>query len=121
MMKLTKLTISNDPGLYKRGEKQAISMQLLIRISITMATKKATMKKKKKTTTPGAAARKVLNLAEKVEVLKELEKGRSVRSIAEDIGVGKTQISDTNKKQKQIEESWENGANGSKKQLKKRK
>ena len=80
-----------------------------------MATKTKKATKKKKTTTT-ATKRKALELTERIEVLKLLDNGRSVRSIAEEFGVGKTQISDVNMKRKEIEESWENGVNGTKKQ-----
>ena len=53
--------------------------------------------------------RKVLTLAERVAVLNKIESGKFCRSVAEEIGVGKTQIQNIVKDKDNIRKRWEAG------------
>ena len=64
--------------------------------------------------------RKVLTLKERVSVVKEAEKGKFCRSIAEEIGVGKTQIQSIVKEKEEIMKRWESGSRGDAKYTKPR-
>ena len=54
----------------------------------------------------------MLTLKERVSVVKEAEKGKFCRSIAEEIGVGKTQIQSIVKEKEEIMKRWESGNRG---------
>ena len=58
--------------------------------------------------------RKVLTLNEKIRVL-ELSKGKSARKIADQFGVGKTQIQNILKRKAEVLEDVENNVSGEKK------
>ena len=52
--------------------------------------------------------RKVLTLDERVKAIKLVESGKSSRKVAEDFGVGRTQIQETLKRKREIMEDYEN-------------
>lgn len=58
--------------------------------------------------------RKVLTLNEKIRVL-ELSKSKSARKIADEFGVGKTQIQNILKRKAEVLEDVENNVSGEKK------
>ena len=55
--------------------------------------------------------RKVLTLDERVKAIKLVESGKSSRKVAEDFGVGRTQIQETLKRKREIMEDYENNLN----------
>ena len=65
--------------------------------------------------------RKVLTLAERVAVLNKIDSGMSCRSVAEELGVGKTQIQNIVKEQEDIRKRWASGECSDKKYAKVRK
>ena len=65
--------------------------------------------------------RKILTLEERVSVLSKIEKGQSCRSVAEELGVGKTQIQNIVKDKEDILKQWAAGESSSKKYTKVRK
>ena len=65
--------------------------------------------------------RNVLTLEERVSVLNKIKKGQSCRSIAEEIGVGKTQIQNIIKDKEDILKRWAAGESSHKKCTKVRK
>lgn len=68
-----------------------------------------------------AQKRKFLTLEQRVRVIEKLDKGLSVRKIAEELDCGKTQISNIKADKKAILEEWESGCRSSAKCVKKRK
>ena len=54
--------------------------------------------------------RKILTLQERISVLKELDSGKSCRQVADELGVGKTQIQSIRKRKRKIQEDFENNA-----------
>ena len=54
--------------------------------------------------------RNILKLEERVSVLKKVEDGKSCRSIALELGVGKTQIQSIVKEKDEIMKRWESGS-----------
>ena len=54
--------------------------------------------------------RKILTLQERISVLKELDSGKSCRQVADELGVGKTQIQSIRKRKREIQEDFENNA-----------
>ena len=57
--------------------------------------------------------RKVLTLDERVKVIKQLESGKSSRKVADEFGVGRTQIQETLKRKREIFEDYDNNLNPS--------
>jgi predicted DNA-binding protein YlxM (UPF0122 family) len=53
-------------------------------------------------------SRKVLTLEQRLEVVKHLENGKSLREIAQIMGVGRTQIQTINKRKAEILEDYGN-------------
>jgi DNA-binding NarL/FixJ family response regulator len=68
-----------------------------------------------------SSKRKFLTLEQRVEVLKKLDKGLSVRKVAEELNCGKTQISNIKADRVQILSQWEAGGRSTAKCVKKRK
>ena len=64
--------------------------------------------------------RKALTLEEKVKVIRLNEKGESVRRIAAELDVGKTQIASIVKSREEVLKQWEDGAASGRKILKAR-
>lgn len=62
--------------------------------------------------------RKVLNLYERVEVLRHIDSGTSYRKIAQIFGVGRTQIANIFKRKSEILEDYENDVPGNRKRRK---
>ena len=65
--------------------------------------------------------RKILALHERIAVLDKTKEGRSCRSIAEDLGVSKTQIQEIVRNKKSIRQQWETGGRAERKYSKVRK
>jgi hypothetical protein len=66
--------------------------------------------------------RKCLTLEQRVDVLKKLDSGRSVRDVAAEFGVGKTQIAMVRSTQREsVKSLWEEGERSDKKTVKRRK
>ena len=65
--------------------------------------------------------RKVLTLEERVSVLDKIEKGQSCCPVAEELGVGRTQIQNIVKNKKDILKQWADGESSSKMYTKVRK
>lgn len=61
--------------------------------------------------TPASKKRKVLTLEDRVKVIKLLESGRSTRLVAEEFGVGKTQVQQTLKRKAEFMSDYENNVN----------
>lgn len=55
-------------------------------------------------------SRKILTLEERINVLKEIDKGKSCRQVAEELGVGKTQIQSIKKRKRELLDDFENNA-----------
>ena len=68
-----------------------------------------------------ASKRKVLTLEDRVAVVKRLNEGISVRSIAKEFDCGKTQISRISEQKEAIMKQWEEGENLERKYVKRRK
>jgi len=65
--------------------------------------------------------RKILTLEDRVAVLTKIDSGKSCRGIAEELGVGKTQIQNIVKNREDIKKRWESSENKVKKYTKVRK
>ena len=61
--------------------------------------------------------RKFLTLVERVKVIELNNKNRSARKIAEDFGVGKTQVQNILKRKAEVLEEYENNISGARKRL----
>ena len=62
-----------------------------------------------------SAKRKCLTLEERVKVIKLLESGKSSRTVADEVGVGRTQIQNVFKWKREILDEYENNCNRDKK------
>ena len=62
-----------------------------------------------------SAKRKCLTLEERVKVIKLLESGKSSRIVADEVGVGRTQIQNVFKRKREILDEYENNCNRDKK------
>ena len=69
----------------------------------------------------GDNKRKVLSLAQRMDVLRRLDSGQSCRMIAKEIGCGKTQISRIRLERTVISSEWETGGRPDMKYVKRRK
>ena len=58
----------------------------------------------------GTPKRKVLTLEERINVLKQLDTGKSCRQVADELGVGKTQIQSIKKRKLELTEDYENNS-----------
>ena len=65
--------------------------------------------------------RKILTLEQRLEVIKQLDSGKSCRKVAEDFGCGKTQIARCKTERVDILKEWESGSRSDLKYVKKRK
>ena len=65
--------------------------------------------------------RKVLSLAQRMDVLRRLDSGQSCRKIAKEVGCGKTQIARIRLERTPISSEWETGGQPDLKYVKKRK
>ena len=69
----------------------------------------------------GDNKRKVLSLAQRMDVLRRLDSGQSCRMIAKEVGCGKTQISRIRLERTAISSEWETGGRPDMKYVKRRK
>ena len=67
---------------------------------------------------PSKPNKVLLTLAQKLEVIREKEKGSSYRKLATQFGVGKTQIGEICKRKREILDALENNASPNTKRLK---
>lgn len=65
--------------------------------------------------------RKILSLDQRVDVLKRLDNGHSCRTIAKEVGCGKTQIGRIRSERAAILREWESGGRSDLKYVKRRK
>jgi hypothetical protein len=71
--------------------------------------------------TPRAGKRKILDLQQRVQVLKLLDQGQSCRVVAQTMSCGKTQIQGIKGMREEILKEWEAGARPTQKFIKRRK